>query len=203
MDTFWIDIGYSVNSQYFAFDIRRFPRSSVDVMNDVMDYSGRRLIIITDPHIKKDLAYRVYVTGVDHDLKDDNDGIFQSIFVKTRQVTLFEGHSWPGESVWIDFMNEGAHKFWRKMYKYEYFIGTTQIYGMWIDMNEPSVANQEDGTMPKTAIHILGDSYKVLHRDCHNVYGNMMAKATYEGLIERDQGQLRPFLLTRSAFLGT
>ena len=57
--------------------------------------------------------------------------------------------------------------------------------------------------MPKTSIHILGDSWKVLHRDCHNVYGHLMAKATYEALVDRDSGQLRPFLLTRSAFIGT
>jgi alpha-glucosidase (family GH31 glycosyl hydrolase) len=70
-------------------------------------------------------------------------------------------------------------------------------------MNEPSVGGMEDGTMPKTNVHILGDSWKVLHRDVHNVYGHMMAKATYEALLLRDKGLLRPFLLTRSAFLGT
>lgn len=31
----------------------------------------------------------------------------------------------------------------------------------------------------------------------------MMAKATYEGLVERDQGKLRPFVLSRSVFLGS
>jgi hypothetical protein len=53
-------------------------------MNDVLEYSGRRLVIITDPHIKVDPAYRVYVVGQDKELKDDTDGVFQSIFVKTR-----------------------------------------------------------------------------------------------------------------------
>jgi alpha-glucosidase (family GH31 glycosyl hydrolase) len=42
-----------------------------------------------------------------------------------------------------------------------------------------------------------------MHRDVHNTYGHMMAKATYEGLIERDQGELRPFVLSRSVFLGS
>jgi len=31
----------------------------------------------------------------------------------------------------------------------------------------------------------------------------MMAKATYEGLVERDQGELRPFVLSRSVFIGS
>ncbi len=58
--------------------------------------------------------------------------------------------------------------------------------------------------MFKTALHILGDSWKVLHRDCHNVYGHMMAKATYDALVLRDRVEnQRPFLLTRSAYLGT
>jgi alpha 1,3-glucosidase len=63
VDTFWIDIGYSAGNQYFAYDIRRFSREGVSLMNEIMDYSGRRLVIITDPHIKVDQAYRVYVTG--------------------------------------------------------------------------------------------------------------------------------------------
>lgn len=119
-------------------------------------------------------------------------------------MTAFMGQSWPGECVWLDFMNEGAHKFWRSLYQTDYFTGTNSLYGAWIDMNEPSVRAFEDNTMPKTAFHVLGDSWKVLHRDTHNVYGHMMAKATYEALIERDKkDHLRPFVLTRSAFLGT
>jgi alpha-glucosidase (family GH31 glycosyl hydrolase) len=89
------------------------------------------------------------------------------------------------------------------LYRYEFFKGTDQNYGIWIDMNEPSVNNLEDNTMVKNVYHILGDSNRVLHRDVHNCYGHMMAKATYEGLIERDLGGLRPFVLTRSAFLGS
>jgi len=76
VDTFWIDIGYSVGNQYFAYDIRRFSREGVRVMNEVMEYSGRRLVIITDPHIKVDQAYRVYVEGQSIELKDDEEGVF-------------------------------------------------------------------------------------------------------------------------------
>ena len=45
-------------------------------MNDVIEYSGRRLVIITDPHIKIDNAFRVYANGTALELKDDKDGIF-------------------------------------------------------------------------------------------------------------------------------
>lgn len=37
-------------------------------MNDVIDYSDRRLVVITDPHIKKDLTYFVYRNGISLDM---------------------------------------------------------------------------------------------------------------------------------------
>ena len=50
-------------------------------------------------------------------------------------------------------------------------------------MNEPSVSDLEEGTMTKTAIHILENGQHAYHRDIHNMYGLMMAKATFDGLI--------------------
>ena len=70
-------------------------------------------------------------------------------------------------------------------------------------MNEPSVFNQKEITMPKLNLHVLSDGRIVLHRDVHNIYGLMMSKATYEGMVERDIGTLRPFVLTRSSFFGS
>ena len=48
-------------------------------------------------------------------------------------------------------------------------------------MNEPSVFNGPEGTMPKSAKHVLADKEKtqVYHRDVHNAYGLMMTKATH------------------------
>ena len=70
-------------------------------------------------------------------------------------------------------------------------------------MNEPSVFSGDELTMPKVARHYLSNGKLVLHRDVHNIFGALMSKATYEGLILRDQEKLRPFVLTRSAYLGT
>jgi alpha-glucosidase (family GH31 glycosyl hydrolase) len=70
-------------------------------------------------------------------------------------------------------------------------------------MNEPSVFSGPEGTLPKTSLHMLGDGTFIYHRDVHNAYGVLMSMATYNGMIERDNGKYRPFSLTRSAFFGT
>ena len=56
--------------------------------------------------------------------------------------------------------------------------------------------------MPKNSVHKTGDGKSVLHRDVHNAYGLLMQRATYNGLLERDNHNQRPFVLTRSTFLG-
>ena len=41
------------------------------------------------------------------------------------------------------------------------------------------------------------------HRDVHNMYGFQQHRATYQGLLEREAGEERPFVLTRSFFAGS
>jgi alpha-glucosidase (family GH31 glycosyl hydrolase) len=55
-----MDIGYSVDNMYFAFDQRRYSKKGIEIMNQVIDYSDRKVVIITDPHIKSEMSYRVY-----------------------------------------------------------------------------------------------------------------------------------------------
>jgi len=69
-------------------------------------------------------------------------------------------------------------------------------------MNEPSLFKMKDKAMSKNSVHKLGDGKTVLHRDVHNAYGLLMQRATYTGLLERDNYNQRPFVLTRSTFLG-
>jgi alpha-glucosidase (family GH31 glycosyl hydrolase) len=57
-------------------------------------------------------------------------------------------------------------------------------------MNEPSVFDIMEGTLPKSILHsIYTDDgmhkSKIYHREVHNAYGLMMAKATYQGLLDR------------------
>ena len=45
-------------------------------------------------------------------------------------------------------------------------------------MNEPSVFDGPEGTLPKNTLHKI-DGEDEYHRDVHNTYGHLMARATY------------------------
>ncbi|KAG7133185.1 Glucosidase 2 subunit alpha like protein [Verticillium longisporum] len=67
-------------------------------------------------------------------------------------------------------------------------------------MNEPSVFNGPEVTMPKDNIHF--DDWE--HRDVHNLNGMTFHNATYQALLTREKGELRrPFVLTRSFYAGS
>lgn len=79
------------------------------------------------------------------------------------------GDCWPGLSSYIDFLNPNATAYYSSLYAYDKFNYTTPtIGGIWNDMNEPSVFDDDaEKTLPKTAVHDGG----VEHRDIHNFYG--------------------------------
>lgn len=54
--------------------------------------------------------------------------------------------------MWIDFLNPAAKAFWKKQYLG--FKGTSSLYGIWIDMNEPSVFDGFESTFPMTNLHM-------------------------------------------------
>lgn len=63
----------------------------------------------------------------------------------------------------------------------------------WNDMNEPSVFNGPEVTMPKDKLH-MGN---VEHREMHNMYGHLYVMGTHAGHLLRSDNQQRPFILTR------
>lgn len=147
------------------------------------------------------MTYKVYSAGVNLNGKWGSNGL-SNIFVEQRNDIMLKGYCWPGDSAWIDFFNENARDFWASQYNTNNFIGTDDSFHIWLDMNEPSVFNGPENTMPKDAYHMLTDGSKIMSKDVKNAYGRMMIEAAYEGLIRRSPGQ-RPFILTRSSFFGT
>jgi alpha 1,3-glucosidase len=147
------------------------------------------MVTIIDPHIKIDSEYYVYQEAKDLDYYVKNaDG-----------KTTFEGHCWPGNSAWLDYLNPATRKYWAALFSFQKYEGSTKNLYTWNDMNEPSVFSGPEITMPKDNIHVGG----VEHRDVHNLYGMLQQRATYDGQMLRSNYSDRPFILSRAFFAGT
>ena len=69
-------------------------------------------------------------------------------------------------------------------------------------MNEPSVFDGPEITMPPTLLHHDAEGRAYEHRELHNMYGLLMTIATQRG--QRDAyPERRPFVLTRAFFSGS
>ncbi|KAI3321764.1 glycoside hydrolase family 31 protein [Xylariaceae sp. AK1471] len=186
-DVIWLDIEYTDEKKYFTWDNDMFKDPIA--MGQHLDAHGRKLVVIIDPHIKNAGSYSVI-----DELKSNG------LAVKNKEGNDFDGWCWPGSSMWIDCFNPSAIKWWKSLFKYKKFLGTMENTWLWNDMNEPSVFNGPEVTMPKDNLH--HGSWE--HRDVHNINGMTFHNATYEALVSRKKGELRrPFVLTRSFFAGS
>jgi len=186
-DVIWLDIEYAQERKFFIWDPRTFPHPNV--MRAELDKNGHKLVIINDPHVKVSEDYEV-----DKQLKSQNLGVLNKV------GKIWEGHGWPGTSNWIDAFNPKTVEWWIGLWKYTAFWGTGPDTFVWNDMDEPSVFDGPEATMPKDNLHY--DMWE--HRDVHNIYGLTFSNATYQALLEREPGVIRrPFSLTRSFFAGS
>ena len=186
-DVIWLDIEYTDGKKYFTWDPHTF--SDPIGMQKQLDGHGRKLVAIIDPHIKNEGGYHI----VD-ELKS------KSLAVNNKDNNIYEGWCWPGPSHWIDCFNPAAIKWWQSLFTYSSFTGTATNTFIWNDMNEPSVFNGPETTMPKDNIH--HGNWE--HRDVHNLNGLTFINATYNALLHRDpKSPRRPFVLTRSYFAGS
>ena len=186
MDVLWLDIGHTNEKRYFTWDYSNFP--DPDGLLSELKGNKRKVVTITDPHIKRDPQYRVHVLAAERDL-----------YVRNSDETTFEGDCWSGNSSYIDYLNPNARAMWASLYQTKNYPHYAENLYTWIDMNEPSVFDGPECTMPKDLVHVDG----VEHRHIHNIYGHLMCQATFEGVKNGHGGNDRPFILTRSFFLGT
>lgn len=187
-DVIWLDIEYTDNKKYFTWDPHAF--SDPIGMEKQLDDHERKLVVIIDPHIKNVDNYAVV-----KELKS------MSLGVNDKNNKLFEGWCWPGSSHWVDCFNLATIDWWRSLFTYKSFKGTAPNVFLWNDMNEPSVFNGPETTMPKDNIH--HGNWE--HRDVHNLNGLTFVNATFEALLHRDPttSRRRPFVLTRSYYAGS
>ena len=185
-DVIWLDIEYTEGKKYFTWDSDTFPNPIG--MQQQLDDHERKLVVIIDPHIKNEGNYHV----VD-ELKS------KDLAVHNKDNNIYEGWCWPGSSHWIDCFNPAAIEWWKTLFTFKGFPGTAKNTWLWNDMNEPSVFNGPETTMPKDNLHFGNWE----HRDVHNVNGLTFVNATYEALYNREKVHKRPFVLTRSFFSGS
>lgn len=172
-------------------------------MNSEIEASHRRITVIVDPHIKASNDYFVYKNGMELQNSESPEGNLTSIFVRTPDYGTFYGVCWPGVSSYMDFLNENAQNYWGQQFDYKNFKGSNYLYSIWNDMNEPSVFSTSTHTMPMDMVHWRANGKSFEHRDIHNAYGALHQRSSFRGLLARDNNERRPFVLTRSFFLGS
>ena len=182
LDAIYLDIHYMKGFRCFTFDEQRFPNPR-KLMAD-LKAQGVKVVTIVDPGVKVDPGYWVYDSGVvgDH-------------FVKFPDGQRFTADVWPGCCHFANFTRPETRTWWGDLYRELMEVG---VAGFWNDMNEPAVWGF--GLPPLVEFDENGQ--KVTLKKIRNVFGHLMAQATYEGL-RRLMPDERPFILTRAGFAGT
>lgn len=185
-DVMWMDIDYMDGYRIFTFNPQTFPDPAA--WNRDLHIRGFHSAWMIDPGAKVDSTYFVYKSGTAND-----------VWVKTAQGKEFHGDAWPGACAFPDFTQPKTVRWWADLYKDFLDKG---VDGVWNDVNEPQISNTPTGTMPEDNKHLGGDKIPAgPHLKYHNVYGYLMVKASREGIMKA-RPQNRPFILTRSNFLG-
>lgn len=177
-DGLWIDIDYMDAYKVFTFKKELFPNLKKTLKT--LAASGRKVIPIIDPGVKKQKGYPVYDDGRHHD-----------VFCRNEQGNEFIGLVWPGETAFPDFSLPKARAWWAKHVKQ---FGENGIFGAWIDMNDPSTGSVQNNAM-------LFDHGRAAHDTYHNQYALGMAMATRAGFEQAHPGK-RVFVISRSGYTG-
>jgi alpha-glucosidase len=189
-DAIHLDIDHMNGYRVFTWNPQGFPDPQT-LLSDLR-CDGFHTVAIVDPGVKSDSDFRVYREGMERDA-----------FIRRADGSVFHGYVWPDDSVFADYTRPEVREWWGEMQKAHVDTG---ISGIWNDMNEPTVFELpysegvgEVGTIDLDAIQ-GPEGEQTIHAEVHNLYGQGMARASYEGL-RRYLGE-RPFVLTRSGFAG-
>ena len=185
-DVIWMDIDYMDGYRIFTFNPDGF--SNPLRLNDYLHQQDFKTVYMIDPGVKVEEGYFV-----------DDQGTAGDYWVKDKNGQVFEGNVWPGACHFPDFTRPAVRSWWATLYK---DFMATGVDGVWNDMNEPAIFGQPEGTMPRDNRHLGGEGVTAgPHLRFHNVYGMNMVRASRQGLLLANP-QKRPFILSRSNFLG-
>jgi hypothetical protein len=183
-DVIYLDIDHMDGYRVFTWDSERFPDPAGLI--DELRSDGFRVVVITDPGVKVDEAYPLYVEGRD-----------RGFFCLAPDGREYQNVVWPGLCAFPDFTNPAVREWWGAWHRGLVDVG---VAGVWCDMNEPAMFVPDHSTMPEDVVH-PGGGHPRLHRDVHNAYGSYMAEAARSGL-ERLRPDARPFVISRAGYTG-
>eukprot|EP00931_Biecheleriopsis_adriatica_P112999 TRINITY_DN8790_c0_g2_i1.p1 TRINITY_DN8790_c0_g2~~TRINITY_DN8790_c0_g2_i1.p1 ORF type:complete len:970 (+),score=180.46 TRINITY_DN8790_c0_g2_i1:390-2912(+) len=198
-DFIWLDLEHTDGKRYFTWDPKHFPAEGVDNMLDGLHRSHRKLVTIIDPHLyagdaNYSVAARFRERGLMVKKPTGNDD---------SAASDYEGFCWPGPSNYPDFCDPAAREEWAKLFDFASYPGRPAEIYTWNDMNEPSVFDGPEISMPKDVLHRCHTgAYGVEHREVHNLYGFYVHEASVQGHLLRAP-EVRPFVLTRAFFAGS
>lgn len=180
-DVIHLDIDYMERFKVFTWNKEHYedPKKLIKDLKE----DGFKIVTIIDPGVKVEEGYSVY-----------EEGVKNGYFATDKDGDIYVNSVWPGKSVFPDFGNEEARTWWGNNHS---FLLEQGVRGIWNDMNEPA---SFEGQLPDDVVFSDGVK-KANHAKVHNIYGHMMAKATYEGL-KRLDGR-RPYVITRACYAGS
>jgi len=181
-DVIYLDIDYQDRYRPFTINRQYFP--NFEGMVSDLAKQGFKIVAITDLHIAyaPNQGYKPFDTGAagDH-------------FVKNKDGSLYIGKVWPGDSVFPEFTAARSREWWGALYTDFVRMG---IKGFWNDMNEPSIFERADKTMPLDVQHRLDANARAAyagsgvrpdtasHAAIHNVFGMENTRATYDDVVD-------------------
>lgn len=183
-DVLYLDIDYMDDFKIFTWDEDDFGDLSA-LLENIHDV-GFKVITMVDPGIKSEENYSIY-----------EEAVANNYVLQKKNGNNFQGIVWPGRCVFPDFFNPAVKSWWGNLYQEFVNFG---VDGFWNDMNEPTVFSLR-GTIPDDICHNV-EGKPVEHQLVHNLYGQKMAQASYDG-IKSINGNRRFFLLSRAAYLGS
>ena len=139
-DAIWLDIEYTDDKQYFTWDPFMFPEPYA--MQKQLHENGRKLVIIINPHIKIKEGFHIVQELREKDLA-----------IKDKDEKIYTASCWPGSSHWIDAFNPDAQLWWKSLFTYDKFYGTTRHTWLENDISEPSVFYGPELTSPRDNLH--------------------------------------------------
>ena len=217
LDAIWMDKDYMYYYRSFTVDGQKWYGMGNFVKK--LQEKGKHFVAIVDPAIAKDNYFSIYRDGLER-------GVYiRSSFGKKEPLV---GVTWPGYSVWVDFLNPAAVNFWEECLAR--FYDVVPFDGLWLDMNEasnfcdgecpdethynyyyfpldyyddlyynPTHRALEKGTLSMEALH-YGDPELSNEFNYHSMYGYYQSRVTSRFFAMMDK---RPFIVSSSTFPGS